>query len=137
MGRRGYVVRDATLRRMFPHAGWSQHCLKHHPDVDPKAKDDHDAIATESKDCNKDKDGGEPKKRLVNDQGVQEARILQPKPWRMPTRFNLQKAIGEQKMRKAIAAGLCKCPIETHKVRKAIATGQFDLNTLKMKSKQE
>ena len=119
------------------YAGWSQHCLKHHPDVDPKTRDDHDASATASTDGKKDKDGGEPKKRLVNDQGVQEARILQPKPWRMPTRFNLQKAIEEQKMRKAIAAGLCKCPIETHKVRKAIATGQFDLNTLKMKSKQE
>ena len=58
-------------------------------------------------------------------------------PWRMPMLFNIQMAIEEQKMRKAIAAGLCKCPIETHKVRKAIATGQFDLNTLKMKSKQE
>ena len=65
--------------------------------------------------CNKDKDGGEPKKRPRDDQGVQEARILQPKPWRMPTRFNLQKAIEEQKMRKAIAAGLCKCPIETQR----------------------
>ena len=55
----------------------------------------------------------------------------------MPTRFNLQKAIGEQKMRKAIAAGLCKCPIETQRVRKAIATGLFDLNALKMNSKPE
>ena len=92
--------------------------MKHHPDVDPKSRDDH-----ASKDGNKDKDGGEPKKRLRNGQGVQEARIPQPKPWRMPTRFNLQKAIGEQKMRKAIAAGLCKCPIETQRVRKTIATG--------------
>ena len=55
----------------------------------------------------------------------------------MPTRFNLQEAIEEQKMRKAIAAGLCKCPIETQRVRKAIATGQFDLNALKINSKPE
>ena len=93
MGRRGYVVRDATLRRMFPHAGWSQHCLKHHPDVDPKSRYDHDASATTSKDGNKDKDGGEPKKRLQNDQGAQKARIPQPEPWRMPIRFSIQKGI--------------------------------------------
>ena len=111
--------------------------MKHHPDVDPKTRDDHDASATASTDGKKDKDGGEPKKRLRNDQGVQEAKIPQPTPWRMPTRFNLQKAIEEQKMRKAIAAGLCKCPIETQRVRKAIATGQFDLNALKMNSKPE
>ena len=114
------------------YARWSQHFLKHHPDVDPKSRDDH-----ASKDGNKDKDGGEPKKRQRNGQGVQEARIPQPKPWRMPTRFNLQQAIEEQKMSKTIAAGLCKCPIETQRVSKTIATGQFDLNTLKMKSKQE
>ena len=40
-------------------------------------------------------------------------------------------------MSKAIAAGLCKCPIETQRVRKAIATGQFDLNALKINSKPE
>ena len=43
------------------YAGWSQHCLKHHPGVDPKNRDDHDASATASTDGNKDKDGGEPK----------------------------------------------------------------------------
>ena len=111
--------------------------MKHHPDVDPKSGDDHDASDTASKDGSKDKDGGEPKKRLRNDPGVQEARTPQPKPWRMPTRFNLQQAIEEQKMRKTIAAGLCKCPIETQRVRKAIATGLFDLNALKMNSKPE
>ena len=37
-----------------------------------------DASATASKDGNKDKDRGEPKKRLRNDQGAQEARIPQP-----------------------------------------------------------
>ena len=67
------------------YAGWSQHCLKHHPDVDPKTRDDHDARATASKAGNKDNDGDEPKKRLRNGQGVQEARIPQPKPWRMPS----------------------------------------------------
>ena len=57
----------------------------------------------------------------------------------MPTRFNyLQEVIEEQKVSKAIAAaGLCKCPIETQRVRKAIATGQFDLNALKINSKPE
>ena len=119
------------------YAGRPQHCLKHYPDVDPKTRDDHDGGATASKDGNKDKDGGEPKKRQRNGQGVQEARIPQPKPWRMPTRFNLQQAIEEQKMRKTIAAGLCKCPIETQRVSKTIATGQFDLDASNMNSKPE
>ena len=110
--------------------------MKHHPDVDPKTRDDHDARATASKAGNKDNDGDEPKKRLRNGQRIQEAHISQPKPWRLPTRFNLLKVIEEQKM-KAIAAGLCKCPIETQRVRKAIATGQFDMNALKMNSKPE
>ena len=111
--------------------------MKHHPDVDPKSGDDHDASDTASKDGSKDKDGGEPKKRLRNDQGAQKARIPQPKPWRMPMRFSIQKVIEEQKVRKAIAAGLCKCPIETESMRKAIATGQNDLDASKMNSTPE
>ena len=55
----------------------------------------------------------------------------------MPMRFSIQKVIEEQKVRKAIAAGLCKCPIKTKRVRKAIAPGQFDPNALKMNSKPE
>ena len=58
-------------------------------------------------------------------------------PWRMPMLFNIQMAIEEQKMRKAIAAGLCKCPIETESMRKAIATGQNDLDASKMNSTPE
>ena len=37
------------------YAGWSQHCLKHHPDVDPKTRDDHDALALRTADIYHDR----------------------------------------------------------------------------------
>ena len=52
-------------------------------------------------------------------------------------RLSIQKAMEEQKMKKALAAGLCQCPFETERVREAITTRQFDLDSSKMKTTLE
>ena len=88
------------------YAGWSQHRLKHHPDVDPKTRDDHDASATASTDGNKDKDGGEPKNGYGMIKGYKKHGSFCQSPGVCQRASIYRRLTEEQKMRKAIAAGL-------------------------------